>query len=161
MLSTKLVKLIESNWEEIAGRVILAVKKHPDLPNLAALPDLELREWCQEILQNIGYVLSKKKDEDIQRRFRLMGRLRFEEKIPLHEAVLRVHLLKDKVIGFIHEQGFAMSAMQLYAEEELEHRLSRLFDACVYYLVRGYEDALRLETRVATRPAPRSLASRL
>jgi hypothetical protein len=159
MLSIKLVELIESNWQEIAERVIRAVKKHPDLPNLAALPDLELREWCQEILQHMGYLLSAKREGEIQRRFQVLGKLRFEEKIPLHEAVLRVHLLKDKVIGFIHEQGFAMSTMQLYAEEELDQRLNHLFDSCVYHLVRGYEDALRLETRIA-QPAARSLTTR-
>lgn len=153
MLSTKLVQLIESNWEEIADRVVRAVKKHPDLANLASRPDLELREWCREMLQNLGFLLSATKDEELQRRFEVLGKVRFEENIPLHEAVLRVHLLKDKVIGFIHEQGFPMSAMQLYAEEELEHRLSRLFDACVYYLVRGYENAIRFEHRLASRPA--------
>ena len=150
MLSTRMVELIESNWEEIADRVVRAVKKHPDLANLAALPDLELREWCREMLQNLGYLLSATQDAEVLRRFQILGKTRFEENIPLHEAVLRIHLLKDKVVGFIHEQGFPMSAMQLYAEEELEHRLGRLFDAGVYHVVRGYEAALRLEQRIAS-----------
>lgn len=153
MLSTRMVELIESNWETIADRMVRSVKKHPDLANLAARPDLELREWCREMLQSLGYLLSATQDAEVQRRFEVLGKARFEENIPLHEAVLRFHLLKDKVIGFIHEQGFPMSAMQLYAEEELEHRLSRLFDAGVYYIVRGYENAIRLERRLSTKYA--------
>jgi len=153
MLSTKMVELIESNWEEITDRLIRAVKTHPELPNLAARPDLELREWCRDLLHNLGYLLSATKDAEVQRRFQVLGKTRFEENVPLHEAVLRMHLLKDKVIGFIHEQGFPMSAMQLYAEEELEHRLSRLFDAGVYHVVRGYESALRFEQRLTSRSA--------
>jgi hypothetical protein len=153
MLSTKMVELIESNWEEIADRVVRTVKNHPDLANLAALPELELRDWCREMLQNLGYLLSATQDSEVQRRFEVLGKTRFEENIPLHEAVLRIHVLKDKVIGFVHEQGFPMSAMQLYAEEELEHRLSRLFDAAVYHIVRGYESALRIEQRLSTRHA--------
>ena len=150
MLSTKLVQLIENNWEEIANRLIAEVKKHPDLRTLASRPDLELREWCQDILQNLGPLLSAKKDEEMQKRFEVLGKVRFEENVPLHEAILRFQLFKDKIFGFIHEQGFPMSAMQLYAEEELEHRIGRFFDACVYHMVRGYEYALRVQGRLAT-----------
>jgi len=153
MLSTKMVELIESNWEEIADRLLRAVKNHPDLQTLAGRPDLELREWCREMLQNLGYLLSATQDAEVQRRFEVLGHARFEENIPLHEAVLRMQMLKDKVVGFVHEQGFPMSALQLYAEEELDHRLGRLFDAGVYRIVRGYEGALRMEKRLQSRYA--------
>jgi hypothetical protein len=153
MLSTRLVQLIESNWEEIADRVIKAVKNHPDLTNFAQRPTLEIREWCREILQNLGYLLSATEDEELHRRFESMARMRFDQHIPLHEVVLRLHLLKHKLFGFISEQGYPMNTMQLYAEEELEHRLGWLFDACVYHAVRGYENALRLEQRLALWPA--------
>ncbi len=148
MLSTN-VQLIQAHWEEIASRLIGAVRKHPDLANLARKPDLDLREWCRQILENLEYLLSASKDEEVKRRFQVLGRMRFEESIPLHEAILRVQMLKDKVIGFIHEQGFPMTALQLYAEEELEQRIDRFFDAMVYHLVRGYEDAQNLAARVA------------
>ncbi len=149
MLSTKLVQLIQDHWEEIATRLIQAVRKHPETPNLARRPDGELREWCRELLENLEYLLAAPKDDDVKRRFQLLGRTRFEENIPLHEAVLRMQLLRDKIIGFIHEQGFPMTALHLYAEEELEQRMTRYFDALVYHLVRGYEDAQRLAARVA------------
>jgi len=150
MLSTRLVQLIESNWEVIAERLIAALRKHPDIEQLSRCSDMELREWCHEILANLGYLLAASKDNEVKRRFQVLGRMRFEENIPLHEAVLRFHLLKDKIIGFVHEQGFPMTAMQLYAEEELESRMGRFFDACVYALVRGYEAAIRRAQRVAS-----------
>src|SRR5438874_292716 len=103
MLSTRLVQLIEANWEEIAARLLREVKGHPELKTLAGRPELEIREWCREILGNLGYLLTASKEQEIQRRFEILGRMRFEESIPLHEAVLRVHLLKEKVFGFIHE----------------------------------------------------------
>ena len=146
MLSTKLVRLIEANWEEIATRLLTAVKRHPEMQNLAQCPDLEKREWCRAILENLGYLLTPRKDEEINRRWELLGRARFEERIPLHEAVLRLQMLKNKILSFIHEQGFSNTAVELYAEEELEQRLGRLFDALVYSVVRGYEDAARLES---------------
>jgi len=150
MLSVRLVQLIEANWEEISRRLIRTIQRHPDMRNFASRPEAEIREWCYEILHNLGHLLAATKEAEVQRRFRFWGRMRFEENIPLHEAVLRLHLLKDKIIAFIHEQGFATNVMQLYAEEELEQRVNRFFDACVYQIVRGYEDALRVASRLAS-----------
>ena len=150
MLSTKLVQLIETHWEEIAERLIREVRRNGEMKNLAARPDSELREWCRVILENLGQLLVIKKEDEIRRRFEALGKNRFEENIPLHEAVLRLHLLQDKIVAFVHEQGFPMTALQLYAEEELEQRMTRFFHACVYHVVRGYEAALLLEQRVAS-----------
>jgi hypothetical protein len=150
LLSTKLVQLIEENWEEIATRLVREVRRNGEMKNLAACPDSELRAWCRAILENLGQLLVNKKEDEVRRRFEASGRNRFEENIPLHEAVLRLHLLQDKIVAFVHEQGFPMTALQLYAEEELEQRMTRFFHACVYHVVRGYEAAMLLEQRVAS-----------
>jgi hypothetical protein len=144
MLSSRLVQLIENNWEEIANRLIASVRKRPEMSNLNRKTDAEMREWCRSILQDLDYLLAGSKEQEVRRRFEILGRMRFEEQIPLHEAVLRFHMLKNKIIGFVHEQGFPMSAMHLYAEEELELRIGRFFDDCVYHVVRGYEHAQRV-----------------
>jgi hypothetical protein len=149
MLSSRLVQLIESHWEEIANRLITDVKKQPDMPNLARNTGAEMREWCRNILGDLDALLSMSKEQEVRRRFEVLGRMRFEENVPLHEAVLRFHLLKNKIVGFIHEQGFPMSAMHLYAEEELELRIDRFFDDCVYHVVRGYEAAMRIAQRAS------------
>jgi hypothetical protein len=150
MLSTKLVQLIENHWNTIAQRLIVAVRNHPDMEQLSKRPQLELREWCRDILENLGDLLTAKDHEEQQQRYRVLGRIRFEENVPLHEAVLRFHILKELIIEFIHEQGFAVNAVQLYAEEELELRLGRFIDAGVYHVVRGYENALRRAARLAS-----------
>ncbi|MBZ5726547.1 MAG: hypothetical protein LAP87_16295 [Acidobacteriia bacterium] len=150
MISTKLVQVIEDHWEEMAARLMREVRKHPEMPNLSQQSDAEFREWCRSVLKDLAYSLSAPKGEEIERRFQVLGGMRFEENIPLHEAVLRLHILKDKIIGFVHEQGFPMTAMNLYAEEELELRIGRFFDACVYHVVRGYEGALSRAQRMAS-----------
>ncbi len=150
MLSTKLVQLIESHWEEIAARLIREVRRNSDTRTLSMRSDAELREWCQSILEHLGLLLIAKKDDELRRRFEIYGRRRFEENTPLPEAVLRLHLLQDTIVAFVHEQGFPMTALQLYAEEELEQRMTRFFHACVYSVVRGFEAAKHLEQRVAS-----------
>ena len=150
MLSTRLVHLIESHWEEIAARLIRSIKSHPDLKQFGKCPEHDLRRWCQNILKNLGELLSASKDQDVERQFQLLGKMRFEEKVPLHEAVLRLILLKGHILDYIHGHGFPMTAVELYSEEELELRIGRFFDACVYHIVRGYEDAMRVAERVAS-----------
>ena len=150
MLSGRLVQLIEEHWEDIAGRVVREIRRHPDLPVLARRPDAELKEWCQGILTNLGYWLAATRGEELRGRYEGLGRTRFEESVPLHEAVLRFFVLKDKIIDFVHQQGFAMTSIELYAEEELERRVHRFFDVMVYHLVRGYEHAMRVAARAAS-----------
>ena len=143
MLAPHLIQLIERHWEEISNRLIAAIRQHPDMEQLSQRPEVDIKEWCQSLLEDLGYLISAPKREEVKRRFEVLGRTRFEENIPLHEAVLRFHLLKDKIVEFVHEQGFPMTSLELYAEEELEHRIGQFFDALVYRLVRGYEDAMK------------------
>jgi hypothetical protein len=150
MITTQLTQLIETDWEEIAARLIADVRRNPDLEHLSKRSDLDLREWCREILEHLGTLMSARKSEVVQRRFELVGRMKFEENVPLHEAVLRLFLLKNEIVSFIHERGLPMTAIQVYAEEELEQRIGRFFDDCVYRIVRGYERAMLLERRLAS-----------
>lgn len=150
MLSGKLVQLIEEHWEDIADRVVAGIRRHPDMPVLAKRSQAELKQWCQDILTHLGYWLSSTQGEELKRRYESLGRVRFEESIPLHEAVLRFFILKDGIIDFVHSQGFALTSLHLYAEEELEHRVCRFFDAMVYRVVRGYEAAMRMAVRMAS-----------
>ena len=149
MLSVRLVQLIETHWEEIAARLIREIKSNPEASHLAARPEGELRTWCREILENLSYLLAARRENEVERRFRLLGRMRFEENVPLHEAVLRLQLLKSEILNFVHEQGFAATALDMYREEELQQRIGRFFDASIYQIVRGYEEALRVANRVA------------
>ncbi|MCL4402407.1 MAG: hypothetical protein M1436_07075 [Acidobacteria bacterium] len=143
MLAGKLVRSIEGNWETLAGRLIRKIRRDPGTHNLAKRSDAELREWVQLIVENLTYWLGGGQDEEVRRRYEVAGRARFEEGLPLDEAVLRFHMLKDVVISFIHEECVPTNTLQVYAEEELERRIDRYFDSMVYYIVRGYEGARR------------------
>ena len=141
--------MIGAHWEEIAARVVAEVRKHPEMKILAGRPEVELRVWCRDILENLESLLGARREDPAQRRFRVFGKRRFEENIPLHEAVLRLQILKAEIFSFVHEQGFAMTVLELYREEELQVLINRFFDACIYQVVRGYEEALRVASRVA------------
>jgi hypothetical protein len=143
MLSGRLVHLIEANCDQIVTRVIHQIRHDPELRHIHTLPDGELREWGGHILENLGDWLTAGKEEELRKRYEHVGRLRFAESIPLYEAVHGLLLVKNKMIDFVQEQAMAKTTVQVYAEEELEHRVDRFFDILVCHLVRGYEHALR------------------
>lgn len=145
MLSTKLVGLVEDQWERITARVIDMIREDPALEHLKRLPETELRDLGRRTLKNLSHWLVSSSEADIGRNYEEIGRRRFHEGIPLHECVRCAHLLRERLVDFVREQGLAQSTIDVFAEEELEYHVDRFFDSLVYHLVKGYEQSLRSE----------------
>ena len=143
MLSHRLIQTIEDHSGTITTAVIDQIRQDPELKHMAALPEVELRDWGYGILRNLGNWLVADRDARLAGRYEGLGRLRFEESVPLHEAVRALHMLKDKAVDYVRKGGFGYHAFEAFAEEELEYLVGRFFDWLVYHLVRGYEEALR------------------
>ncbi len=141
MLSGRLIHLIESHFDEIAARVLADIRRDPDLKHLNRLPDAELREWGHNILKNLGHWLAAGHDREVAAHYEHLGQVRYEQDVPLHESVRALAILKEKMIAFVEDQVMTRSAVELYAEEELEHGVDRFFDNAIYYLIRGYQQA--------------------
>jgi hypothetical protein len=150
MLSGKLVHLIESNQQEIAERIMRDIRQHPDLNHLRKVPELELRERGQQILENLGHWLVSGNEEELAREYEVIGRTRLHEGVPLHESIRGLCLIKDRMVDFVEEQGIERDCVALYAEEELDRRVGRFFDLLVIHLARGYEIAWRHSAAHAT-----------
>jgi hypothetical protein len=146
LLSERLIRLIQNHSEALSAALVAKIRAHPDLTTLSKLTTPQLQDWCSHQIEYLNSSLLEP-GEEIKARFKALGRARFEESIPMHEAVLRIFLLKDAIIEFVHEQGFPLSALDLYAQEEVEQRISRFFDAGVYHVVCGYEEAMHEPAR--------------
>jgi len=143
MVSGKLVHLIESHWDEIMARIVVETRREPHLARVRAVIEPEMREYGQNLLQNLGHWLRAGNEEDLGRKYDALGKLRFEQDVPLHESVRGLFVIREKILDFVEEHIFTKDALELYAEEELERRLARFFDLLTIHLVEGYERALR------------------
>jgi len=143
MLSGKLIRLIECNWDQIMTRVIEQVRREPQMSHTRSLVESELRDWGQTLLQNLGHWLAAGNEEDLARKYEYLGRLRCMEDVPLHESVHGLCIIRERMLDFVEEHILTKNVLELYAEEELERRLGRFFDLLTIHLVRGYEYALR------------------
>ncbi len=106
------------------------------MAHLKKPPYAELRERAQDIPEHLGDRPAAGHEAEVEQSYELPGRRRFEEWIPLHEAVQALAIIKDKMIDFVHGQVWMKDAIYLYAEEELERRVCHFFDALTVHLVR-------------------------
>lgn len=143
MISARLVHLIESNGEGIIDRVVAQIRREPEMTHTRSLLDHELREWGQDLLHHLGYWLSAGNENDLALRYERLGKLCFEQDIPLHETVRGLSVLREKMLDFAQEHLVSNSSVELYAEEELDRRLGRFFDLLTIHLVCGFERAIR------------------
>ena len=141
MFSFTLVQKIEAHSEQIANQVAEEVRKDPQLNRMRTLDHEDLPRRAKELLENLGQWLVAK-DPEIAGWSESLGRARCERSIPLHELIRALQIVKSRLIEFTRE-GMAETAMQIYAEEELEYRVGRFFDEVIYHSAKGYESAMR------------------
>lgn len=140
MLSNKLIQLAEDHWQGIAVGAMRRIRQEKDLPHMAKLPDAELRDWARGILKSLESWAGNE-DKRLANRYENLGRRRFEEATPLHETIRALHILKFTMIEFVRNEGFGRTTLEVYSEEELEHRVTLFFDWLLYHIARGYDAA--------------------
>lgn len=143
MLSDRLIKLIEDHWGQISATVINRIRHDPRLIHIRRLPEAELTEVGQNIFMNLGHWLTAPHHDELEKRYESLGRLRYQESVPLYEVVHALHIVKSQLIQFAHDHGLGQTSIDLYSEQELEQRVNRFFDELVYHMVHGYETAFR------------------
>jgi hypothetical protein len=144
MLSGKLIRLIETHCDEITRGALRQVHEDAEIKEIRRVPDSELRDRWQVVLRNLGHWLAAGRSSKLVQQYEELGRTRFEEQVPLHETVRVLHILRNQMIDFLKERGLPETTVDIYAEGELEQRVTRFFDELVFHFVRGYENAMRL-----------------
>lgn len=140
MLANKLIQLAEDHWQAIAEGAMRRIRQEDDLLHMAKLPDSELRDWARSILKSLESWAGNQ-DKKLANRYEKLGRQRFEQAIPLHEAIRALHILKFTMIEYVRNEGFGRTTLEVYSEEELEHRVTLFFDWLLYHIARGYDAA--------------------
>jgi len=140
MLSARLIQMIEDHWQPVGARFLRQIRGAAELPQMQTLPDSELLDRAHSVVRNLGHWLTSS-HKDWGSYYENLGRTRRHEGIPLCEVVRALQILKDTIVDFVRDQGFGKTSVDLYAEEELEHLISRCFDQAVFHVVHGYEAA--------------------
>jgi hypothetical protein len=147
MLSGKLVRLIEGHWEEIVSRVIAEIRRHPELAGFHSSIETDMRESGRVLLRDLGRWLSAAHPDEVVQHYERLGSLRYQDGMPLHQAVRCLALGRQRVLDFVEERVDAKTTLALYEEEELDRRLGRFYDLLLIHMVKGYEEARSRDLR--------------
>lgn len=149
MLSTLLIKRIESKCEQIVRSVIDDTHRDPRLPSYQALSTQELRQRAQDLVRNLGQWLTSQDESEIARRFETLGRRRYDEGFALAEVVRKIQLLEEKLVQAARDENDAKNALDIYGELEILRALNRFFWLANYHVVAGYEAAAGADRQAA------------
>jgi hypothetical protein len=139
MVALRLVRLIESNADELAHGLLVKFRTSPHTRSLRKVPEDELRERCFEIYRNLSDWLLTKTGAEIERRYRVIGERRALQGVPLAELLWALLMTKEQLWQFLEQQGFLQGPLEIYGELELLRLLGQFFDRAVFYAAAGYE----------------------
>jgi len=125
LISYRLMQFIGDHCSQIAATAEKKVQSDPELRDLQNLPTAERRNRYETILKDLQ---SPRSDRELASRYEEMGRTRFEDRVPLHEVMRSLMILKATIFDLIRNQGFGRNPLELYAEGELEHRVGSSVD---------------------------------
>ena len=143
MLSTRLVRLIESHAEELAKGLVSHLKSHPRTPSLHHFSEDQLRDRALSVYGHLGDWLSGEHQEDIRKTYEEFGARRAAEGIPLSEMLYGLAVTKNHLLEFAWTSMEGSSSMEVLGTCDLIFKVSRLFDNAAYCTAVGYEHHAR------------------
>ncbi|MBI3933872.1 MAG: hypothetical protein HY316_04215 [Acidobacteria bacterium] len=150
MLSARLIQMIENHADELMNSLIGKLKTHTRTPAYGRFSDTEIRSRAYTVYKNLGAWMVGKPEDEIRQLYERLGLQRFEEGTPLHEVIYALILTKSNLLEYIRASGLGATALEIYAEQELSHKIEQFFDTAIYYTAVGYQK------QAAAVPAPRA-----
>jgi len=140
MFSYRLVRLIETHADALAGGLEEKVQTSSQVVHFRSIPAHELRERVYEIYRHLGEWLLGKNELDIEHRYREIGARRARQGVPLSEVVQAIVLTKENLWEFLKSESVMDRAVEIMGELELLQMLEMFFDRAIYYAAVGYEE---------------------
>lgn len=138
--STRLVRMIENNADELTKKWLTIVRRHPGTPTYHKYDETALYNRAYRVYSQLGNWLSQETDKDfIARHYNALGARRRREEFALSEVVQAL-ILTRRVLWFkIMSDGLLDSALELHLALELNNQVAYFFDRAIYFTVVGYE----------------------
>jgi hypothetical protein len=150
MFSYRLVRLIESHADALAGGLEERVQANSQISHFRDIPAHELRERVYEIYRHLGEWLLGKNELDIEHRYREIGARRAHQNVPLSEVIQAIVLTKENLWDFLKSEAVMDRAVEIMGELELLQMLEMFFDRAIYYAAVGFEEEVARAPRDAS-----------
>lgn len=148
MIASRLVRMIETHAEQLAGTLIENVHNNEKLAEYRRVTEPELKQRVFEVYHNLSEWLLTKTEGDIERRYRAIGARRAAQGMQLSTLIWGITTTKATLWDFIRREGMVERQVELFQELELLQMVDQFFERAIYYAACGYEHARA--TRAAT-----------
>lgn len=159
LISDKLVELVEKHSEEILKRWTSRLLSDPTTSSYTSANLKFIEDKARAVMKNLGqWVSYDTTKEDVGRRYAAEGIELFRMGIPLCETVRALMVLRRTLWNFVLNESAFDSAFQLHQILELSDRVVLFFDRALYYMVRGYTEAMSKKMNEYCAIAPENAA---
>jgi hypothetical protein len=109
----------------------------------------EMKALVGGIYGHLGEWLITKTEQDIERRYSMIGARRAEQGVPVSQLVWCIVLVKENLWDYLRNNEDLENTSQIFGELELTQMVDEFFDRALYYAVRGHEQVR--EARLAAK----------
>lgn len=156
MIALRLVHLIESHSDQLAGSMLHKLEHSKRAADLRKVPEQEIRERTYEVYRNLSDWLLTKTEEDVERVYRRLGRRRAEQGVALSALCWGIMMIERNLWDFLELEGMREKPLEILGSLELLRLLDQFFYQAVYYAVLGYEGYWREKLAEASAAVARS-----
>ena len=144
--ATKLIDLTESHAEKIAGQWARDVKTNVKTPSYRGIPDEKIILQATEFYRHFREMFFHDAPyEQAEKFFEGYAEERYRERIPLHEAVYALILMRRHIWLYAEFQAIFITAVEHRQAVESLSRTILMFDYAMYVITRKYRDLMKLE----------------
>lgn len=137
-LSDRLIKIIESNAEELTKGTVKKLQENRRTISYHALSHEELYSRIYRVYHDLGHWLWENSNETVESWYRKLGEQRRQERIPLVEVLWALVLTKDRLVDYLETCGPADTLFELYRQQEFDRIIGHFFDRAMCYTAEGY-----------------------
>jgi hypothetical protein len=142
MLAYRLVRLIETHSDTLAGSLLARVQGCSQVAAYDNVPPEELKQRVYEIYRHLGDWLLGKSEFDIEKRYLEIGARRAQQNVPLSQLVWTIMLTKENLWEFLKKEAVLERPTEVFGELEMLQLLDQFFDRATFYAAVGYERAV-------------------
>jgi hypothetical protein len=152
MLLARLIWLIENHADSLTRATLDDLQTNPRTRSFHAIARDEMEARIYSLYRNLGRWIGTRDEARIETEYVDLGRSRRADGVPLSELVYAIILYKKHLRAFIQENSVLEDATDrpehgellpvlLYEIQELNYMVGHFFDAALYHMARGYEQA--------------------
>jgi hypothetical protein len=140
ILAHRLMRLIEVHADALAETLESRIAASERCATYSRVSADELKTLVAGIYGQLGQWLVTRTEEDIERRYTMIGTRRAEQCVPASELLWCIVLVKENLWEYLRNNEEAMeTAQQIFGELELMQMVDQFFDRAMYYAARGHE----------------------